>query len=105
MLDRLVACERYSMWACSGSPASAAPPLPGHSWAVGHGVNAWGSPTRLIPGPRGLLSLSGSGRVSLMSFWARQVRHVLAASGEEGELPNRIKTVVAQSSSVPAHRW
>lgn len=40
-----------------------------------------------------MLSLSGSGRASLMSFWARQVR---------GVLPVRIKPVLAQSSGVPA---
>src|ERR1700754_237548 len=42
MADRLVACERCAMWVCSGSPASAAPPLPGHSWAVGQGVDVLG---------------------------------------------------------------
>jgi hypothetical protein len=39
-----------------------------------------------------MLLLSGSGRASLMSFWARQVR---------GDLPVRIKPVVAHSSGVP----
>jgi hypothetical protein len=27
------------MWACIGSSASAAPPLRGHLWVVGHGID------------------------------------------------------------------
>jgi hypothetical protein len=45
-----------------------------------------------VPRTSWMLLLSGSGRASLMSLWARQVR---------GDLPNRIKTVVVQASGVP----
>jgi hypothetical protein len=42
MRDRLVAWERRAIWACLGSSASTAPPLPGHSGVVGHGVDVLG---------------------------------------------------------------
>jgi hypothetical protein len=62
------------MCVCSGSPASAAPPLPGHSWVVGPGVDVLGPPVRADPRTSWMLSPPGSGRVSLMSFWGGQVR-------------------------------
>jgi hypothetical protein len=73
-----------SVW--SGSSGSVAPPLRGHSWVVGRGAGFLVPSCEADPRTSWMLSLSGSGRASLMSFWARQVR---------GVLPVRIKPVVA----------
>jgi hypothetical protein len=65
------------------------------TWAlvvVGLGVGVLGPDCEAVPRISWMLLLSGSGRASLMSLWARQVR---------GDLPNRIKTVVVQASGVP----
>jgi hypothetical protein len=65
-------------------------PLPGNLWAVGHGVDLLGPSYEADPSPSWRYSPSGSGRASLMSLWARQVR---------GVLPVQIRPVVAPTSS------
>jgi hypothetical protein len=55
--------------------------------AVGLGVGVLGPSCEADPTTSWMLLLSGSGRASLMSLWARQVQDVL---------PVRIKPVVAQ---------
>jgi hypothetical protein len=53
---------------------------------VGHDVGVLGPSGEAVPRTSWMLLPSGSGRASLMSFWARQVRGVLTV---------RIKPVVA----------
>ena len=79
-----------SVW--SGAAGSVASPLRGHSWVVGHWADFLVPSCEADPRTSWMLSPSGSGRVSLMSFGARRVR---------GVLPVWIKPVVAQASCVP----
>ncbi len=89
--DRLVACERCAI---RGAPVHLCRLRRRYlgTRAVGLGVGVLGPSCEADPSPSWRYSPSGSGRASLMSLWARQVR---------GVLPVRIKPVVAQTSGVP----
>jgi hypothetical protein len=80
------------MRGCSGSAASAAPPLPGHFRLWGNVSTPWNPVYEAYPRTSSVLPSSESGRFELDEF---------RGASSAGDLPVRIKPVVAQTSGVP----